>query len=156
MRKNSILFLLLSLCCGAAFSQSAGAVSFADAGWERRKIASKTRLVHHHFNQKNLFGANQNITYIDLLNTGRPPVLELAAEPQLLKPTSEFGRSAGALAAINGTFFDVKNGGSVDFIKINDTVLHENRLETAGQRKVANVILLKTKHSRKSGTRNND
>lgn len=47
--------------------------------------------------------------------------------------TSELALKSGAVAAINGSFFDVKNGGAVDFIKINGQVLDSSQLDAKGR-----------------------
>lgn len=44
-----------------------------------------------------------------------------------LRTTSSFGKSKNALAAINGSFFDMDNGGSVTYFEVNDTVINRNR-----------------------------
>ncbi len=44
-----------------------------------------------------------------------------------LRKTSLFGKSKNALAAINGSFFDMDKGGSVTYLEINDTVISRTR-----------------------------
>lgn len=44
-----------------------------------------------------------------------------------LRTTSSFGKSKNALAAINGSFFDMDNGESVTYFEVNDTVINRNR-----------------------------
>lgn len=44
-----------------------------------------------------------------------------------LRTTSSFGKSKNALAAINGSFFDMDNGSSVTYFEVNDTVINRNR-----------------------------
>ncbi|MES2458612.1 MAG: phosphodiester glycosidase family protein [Bacteroidota bacterium] len=134
MYKAPIFSLLLWVCCGIALGQDADSTTFADSQWTVSGVARKVRLLTHHFNSGNLFGANQNISYLEIKNKGKKPVFEIGFEPVVLKPTSVYGTASGALAAINGTFFDIKNGGSVDFIKAKGTVINENRLEKNGQR----------------------
>lgn len=134
MHKRPILLLLLSLYCLSAFPQDPDSVAFVRSSWTKKRVASKTTLLRHHFNAKELFASNQNISYLEVKNKGNTPVLEIGAEASVLKPTSAFGLASGALAAINGTFFDVKNGGSVDFIKIKGKIINETRLEKNGGR----------------------
>ncbi|GAB3565625.1 phosphodiester glycosidase family protein [Spirosoma luteolum] len=74
-----------------------------------------------------LFGSRQNINLIVLKNRRRKPVITFASAGDSLKPTSWFGRQSGALVALNGTFFDVKNGGSVDLIRIDGQLLDTTR-----------------------------
>ncbi|WP_207510849.1 phosphodiester glycosidase family protein [Longitalea luteola] len=116
-------FLIFSLI---VFSQNDSSV-FVAAKWETQTVAPGTTWKHYHFNNKNLFNANQNINILDI-TLKKKKAIALAGEAKDLKPVSEFGRQTGAIAAINGNFFDVKNGGSVDYTKVHDTVLNQNRL----------------------------
>jgi len=107
------------------FSQDDSSV-FVSAQWETQTIAPGVTWKHYHFN-KNLFKANENINILDI-RLSKKAAIALACEAKTLKPVSEFGQSAGAIAAINGNFFDTKNGGSVDYLKIHDSVVSQNRL----------------------------
>jgi exopolysaccharide biosynthesis protein len=134
MHKKPLLLLLLSFYCISAFPQDADSIVFVRSNWAKKRIASKTMLLRHHFNAKNLFASNQNISYLEVKNKGKAPVFEIGSEASVLKPTSAFGIASGAKAAINGTFFDVKNGGSVDFIKVKGTVVNKTRFEKNNSR----------------------
>lgn len=134
MRKRSILLLLLSFYCISASPQDADSIVFVRSNWSKKRIAPKTTLLKQHFDAKNLFASNQNISYLEVKNKGNAPVFEIAGEVSVLKPTSAFGKASGAKAAVNGTFFDVKNGGSVDFIKVKGKVVNETRLEKNNSR----------------------
>ncbi|MES2829090.1 MAG: phosphodiester glycosidase family protein [Bacteroidota bacterium] len=117
-----------------AFSQNADSLAIVKTKWTVSKVFKKTKLVTHHFNNKDLFGANQNISYIEVKNRGKSPVFSLGSEVKILKPTSKFGADNHAIVSLNGTFFDVKNGGSVDFIKVIDTIISPNRLNPDNSR----------------------
>lgn len=133
MFKKSFLFLVF--CIGSsAFAQNVDSLNFVGAKWSRQKIAKKTQLVIHHFTEKNLFLANQNISYVEVSNKGSWPKFAIGYEVKELKTTATFGKENKAFVAINGTFFDVKNGGSVDFIKADGKVINENRIEKSGNR----------------------
>lgn len=128
MLKASLFFL--SLTFGAsAFAQNADSIAVVKAKWQKHKIAPKAKLITYHFKEKNLFLANQNIAYIEVESHRKAPLFAIGADAAALKTTQVFGKENNALAAINGTFFDVKNGGSVDFVKVNGTVINPNRLE---------------------------
>jgi Exopolysaccharide biosynthesis protein related to N-acetylglucosamine-1-phosphodiester alpha-N-acetylglucosaminidase len=124
--KTISLNLLLLVNALSLLAQN-DSLNFVQAPWETKKIAKGITLKHYHFTGNSLFGANQNITILDIKVKGSNR-LALAYEKQVLKPTSAFAKAAGAVAAINGTFFDVQNGGSVDYIKVNDSVISTNRL----------------------------
>jgi len=123
---KKILFSLLLILVTVSYSvaQSDSSV-FVSARWNTQKIARGVRWKHYSF--KGLFGANQYINILEIKNGAKD--LDLGYERQVLKLTSDFGKEAKAIAAINGTFFDVKNGGSVDFIRSNGEVINENRLD---------------------------
>lgn len=133
--KKSVLFSFLFVTLGYfASAQNNDSLAIVGAKWEKQKIAKKTNLVTHHFNEKNLFLANQYISYIEIKRKGNAPVFAFGNEVKVKKTTSTFGKELGAIAAINGTFFDVANGGSVDFIKMDGVVIKQNVLGKNGKR----------------------
>ncbi|TKC12637.1 phosphodiester glycosidase family protein [Pedobacter polaris] len=128
MLKRTILFLIFSVG-SFAFAQNVDSIAVVKTKWQKQKIAPKTKLVSHHFNGKNLFMANQNISYVEVKPRGNAPLFAIGADVKVLKVTQIFGKENNAIAAINGTFFDIKNGGSVDFVKVGGAVINQNRLE---------------------------
>ena len=132
-RKVLLLFVLFGVC-QSAYAQILDSITFVQTKWKKKNLKAKSRLLTHHFNTKNLFGSNQNISYVEVKNKRRSAVLSIGQELKVLKPTSEFGIQANAVVAINGTFFDVKNGGSVDLIKVNGTIVAPNKLDLEGNR----------------------
>jgi len=129
MLRKSLFCLFFLSCVQVSFGQDIDSIAFVNAKWKSSRIAKKTRVFTHHFNTKNLFSANQHISYIEVSSSKRAPAFSIANEIKVLKPTSEFGKNNAALAAINGTFFDIRNGGSVDLIKQNGKITNHNRLE---------------------------
>ncbi len=132
--KKIVFSLVFIGLFGFAKGQNSDSLAVVKADWEKQKIAPKTRLITHHFNKKDLFSANQFISYIEIKRKGNAPLIAFGNEIKVKKTTSTFGKELGAIAAINGTFFDVANGGSVDFIKMNGVVMKENVLGKNGQR----------------------
>lgn len=124
MKQSFIAFILL-VYTTALFSQT-DSIAFTTAQWETQTIAPGITWKHYHF-KKNLFNANQNINILEI-KVKKKTAIALACEAKTLKPVSEFGKSTNAIAAINGNFFDIRNGGSVDYIKVHDSVLSQNRL----------------------------
>lgn len=126
--------LLLSFALTAALNGLAqtDSATVVQTRWDSKKIARGIVLKHYWFN-KSLFGANQNINILEV-KLNRKNKIDVAAEPSLRKLTSDFGREHDALAAVNGTFFDMKNGGSVDYIRIDGKLLNQNRLPKNGKR----------------------
>ncbi len=135
MTKKTFLFFLVSCCCiQFGWAQSKDSTTFMEARWENKRLARGTRLFKHHFNEKNLFSVNQQISYIEVKSKNKKTFFAIGADEKLLHTTSDFGKAHLALAALNGTFFDVKNGGSVDYVKAAGKVINQNRLEKDNSR----------------------
>ena len=132
-KKTAILFLISALT-STAFAQDKDSLTFVKTHWTKSRVAKQVKLFKHHFNEKNLFAANEHISFLEVKNTGRKAIFAVDAEEKELITTSEFGRRANALAAVNGNFFDVKNGGSVDFVRVDGKIINSNRLEKNGNR----------------------
>jgi len=112
-------------------AQSDSAV-VAQAKWSKKKLGKGIWLKHAWF-QKSLFGASQNINILEVKLNGKNK-LDVAAVPDGRKLTSTFGAEYEAVAGINGTFFDMKNGGSEDYIRIDGKEVNETRLSKANTR----------------------
>lgn len=123
--------LLLSGYFSTVFSQT-DSVIVVKADWKKTRITSGVVLKTHWFNN-NLFGSNQNVSILEI-KPKRRLMFDLGYDAKKLITTSNFGKSTNSLAALNGTFFDIANGGSVDFIKSDGKVINENRLGKNGQR----------------------
>ena len=134
MLRKLILLVCLSGILSNGYSQDTDSLTFAKSKWLKKSIGSKSKLITQHFKEKKLFGSSQNISYIEVKNKKQGGFLAVGQEIKRLRTTSSFGKSYNALAAINGTFFDVKNGGSVDFVKVKDSVTAINRLDGSGTR----------------------
>ena len=124
MNCKKLLLIPLLFAVSAAYSQTDSLV-VVNAEWQSKKINRGIKLKTYCFN-KNLFNANQNVTILEV-KPGRRNKIDLAFEPEKLKKTSQFGQEANAIAAINGTFFDVRNGGSVDYIRSNGVMINRSR-----------------------------
>lgn len=75
-----------------------------------------------------LFDSQQSINLLEVDLSVPDRKLAFAGVSNGLKLTSDFAISADAQAAINATFFDMKNGGSVTFLKIDGEVVNETSL----------------------------
>ena len=101
--------LVLSLS-GTLFGQAVNdSLVFARALWNTRPLAEGVQWRQYHFKGKEkLFGANQ---YVSLLvvdqGTGKYS-FQVAIEPGKRQRTSRAAEEAGALAAINGSFYQTK------------------------------------------------
>jgi exopolysaccharide biosynthesis protein len=129
--KRVLLTLVFFITTSIAVAQT-DSLAVVNADWSVRKIDRGVKLKQFAFNNS-LFKSSQHITILEVKQRGRR-FFDLAYEPKVLRKTSDFGKAAGAIASLNGTFFDIKNGGSVDFIESNDTVINRNRLNKDGGR----------------------
>lgn len=117
---------------GIATLAATGAIAQQDslvvkqARWTTKKVARGIKWKHYWF--ANLYGAHQNIDILEI-KPRRKILFGIGFEKKELVNTSDFGQRAHALAAINGNFFDVKNGGSVDYLKVNNELISEDRME---------------------------
>ncbi|HOZ84651.1 MAG TPA: phosphodiester glycosidase family protein [Niabella sp.] len=124
------LLVLLVLGSGTlGWSQNPDSIHFANTHWTKERIAAGVRLYHHSFAKGTLFGTTENINFIKIKSGFfRKAKFALMAEAKTLRPTSDFmANNRKAIAAINGNFFDMKNGGAVDFIKVDGEVVNINR-----------------------------
>lgn len=107
-------------------------LTFTRAKWKTEKVAHGIQLRHCWFNNS-LFGASQNISILEV-KLNKKNRVDIEADPVKLLPTSSFGLQYDAVAAINGTFFDMKNGGSVDYIRLDGKALNETRTNKNNKR----------------------
>jgi exopolysaccharide biosynthesis protein len=121
------IFLIFLLNSSIVFAQS-DSVNFKRAERETKRIAPGIKLRQVWFRGKSLFKSNQFISILEI-KPWRKNKLNIAYEAKIKRVTDDFGSQNQAIAAINGTFFDVKNGGSVDFIRAGGQIINENRLE---------------------------
>jgi exopolysaccharide biosynthesis protein len=128
-----IVLILLLVCFASQYSiAQKDSLAVVKAHWETKKIAKGIKLKQHWFDHS-LFGSNENISILEI-KMSRRNKLDVAAEPKVLKPASEFGTAEHAVAAINGTFFNMKNGGSEDYIRLDGQALNETHIGKNGKR----------------------
>lgn len=130
--KSYFFTALLSLSLISQVFAQSDSITVIKAGWDKQKITAGVTLKTFRFNN-NLFGSNQNVSVLEI-KPKKHLMLDLGYDPKALIRTSDFGKSANALAALNGTFFDMTNGGSTQFIRSDGTVINETRLPKNGIR----------------------
>ncbi|MBU2267017.1 MAG: phosphodiester glycosidase family protein [Bacteroidetes bacterium] len=138
----SIAFILF--ISTSAFSQT-DSITFVSAKWEKQRITSGVKLKQHQFSQ--LFGGSKYVNMLEIRNRKKLK-FSFDFEPQELILTSNFAKRKDAIAAINGTFFDTKNGGSVAFLKVNHQVINHSVKRPNGKRTLfadAGVVINKGK-----------
>jgi len=130
---KSLLFIVLFLFIhnGRIFAQP-DSLAVSKANWKKEKIANGVLLKTYCFN-KTLFNSNQNVSVLEIKQKNSL-LFDLGYDSKLLIKTSDFGKQNNALTALNGTFFDIANGGSVDYIRADGVLINENRLGKSGKR----------------------
>jgi exopolysaccharide biosynthesis protein len=128
-----VVSVVLLLFIFTEVHSQADSLVFVSAQWESSKISKDVIWKRYHF-KNNLFNSNQYINILEVQNKKR--TFDFGYDKKLLKLTSEFGKETNSLAAINATFFDIKNGGSVDFLKVEGNVINKNRLRNDSSRAV--------------------
>lgn len=131
MKKLFFLLIISKLC----FAQNDSLV-IKNANWQLTDIGKGITWKSIHFKQKELFNANQSVNIIETrLKNHQIKFGFLAADSmksdtkakRLLLPTSKIASGHDVLVAVNAGFFDTKNGGAVDFLKIGGTVIDSTR-----------------------------
>lgn len=129
---TKIIFLFATtFAFHAAFAQSDSA-TVAEAKWDVIKVAPGIVLKHYWFDSS-LFHSNQNISILEV-KLNRKNRLDLGYDPHKLKPTHEYAHEKNAIAAINGTFFNMKEGGSEDYIRSDGKTINETHMRANGER----------------------
>lgn len=146
--KKLFFLFLFSWCWFFVYSQQTDSVRFVTAAWKKERLGRGVHLVTHQFDNNALFASNQYISYAIIKNKKRRKGFNIAAEAKLLKPVPVFGEETGALVALNGNFFNVKEGGSVDYVKVNGRVISENLTGADGALKVHQKAAVATQQGR--------
>ena len=104
------------------------AENFKTVKWETADLGDGLTWQHCHFSEKQLFNANENVHILRMPNGNPKLKLALASAADSLVETSKIAARLGAVAAVNGSFFDVKKGGAVDFIRIDGKIFDSTRI----------------------------
>ena len=133
MKNTFILHLfIVFLCINKSIAQSnKDTLNFLSAKWEITNLNKDLMWKHYQFKEKELFNSNQNIHIIiakrkTWFNRHRS-IPAFISDGDSLELTSVLAKNNNALVAINGSFFDVKKGGAVDFIRINNQIFDSTR-----------------------------
>ncbi|MEO0058628.1 MAG: hypothetical protein RLZZ312_275 [Bacteroidota bacterium] len=127
MRMKKITILITIFFWAQLLFAQSDSISFKNIKVCQTQIQKGVLLKTMVFKDKNLFASNQNISIIEVTKANLFK-FQIAFNKKILKTTSNFAIENNAIAAINGNFFDTKNGGAVDFLKINGLVINQNQL----------------------------
>lgn len=117
------LFVLLLFCSPIYLTAQKAALDIPWKDFKKEKI--NPGLFWYQWQTHNLFSSNQSINILKVKLNKRS--LDLIYQGNTLLETSEQAEQVNAMAAINGGFFNTKQGGSVTYIKKDGAVLAQNQ-----------------------------
>ena len=117
--KRLIFSLLLSLWVITASASEQDSLLIVKADWKVTTTADGLTLKQAQI--KGLFNSVQSINLIEIPRASKRKIGIAGNEG--MKRTSQQATEKGAVAAINGTYYNMKEGNSVCFYKIGDTVI---------------------------------
>jgi exopolysaccharide biosynthesis protein len=106
MKKLIYFLLFLSGSALQLFAQN-DSLTLVKSKWTQKKLVKKVVWKTIHFNNNNLFNANQNINIIEIGPRARKARLAVVYSDSLEK-TSAIGQRTKAIASINGSFFKMR------------------------------------------------
>lgn len=121
--KKLVFSIGLFLACLALTAQRDSLI-LVSAPWQTDTLEQGVVLKQHHFVGTGLFGANQNICLLEIAPDA-PVTFGFGYEPRRTA-TSEIARKHGALAAINGSFFDMDLHHPVCYLRIDSVEVGVN------------------------------
>lgn len=143
MKRNLLLGIVLAVCSlgivkGQTVSDSLAVVS---AQW---KIESPRKgITHKYASIPQLYQAPQSISLIEI-DPGAGLKVGVVVSDKM-RETSKMASEQGAIAAINGSYFDMKRGNSVCFLKVDRQVVDTTTLGEFARRVTGAVSIRKGK-----------
>ncbi|WP_018669425.1 phosphodiester glycosidase family protein [Bacteroides gallinarum] len=160
--KKSLLILLIEILSISLYAQTkSDSLAIVSAQWEVQELVKG--ITHKKILISNLYGGTQhiNILFIDPKTNKK---IDIAVSDTLMK-TSDMALKNGAMAAINGSYFNMKVGNSVCFLKVgtelkDTTTIKEWQARVTGAIRVHKGKLelfpwnkqIETKYTKKKGT----
>jgi exopolysaccharide biosynthesis protein len=114
---------------------------FDQVAWTTKEVAKG--IVWKHAHAKALLGVAQNINVLEIDTRKRD--VTLVYDKDKNRPTSELSREAKALASVNAGFFDMKNGGSTAYIKVDGAVPDTDTLKWKKHPRYSGTIIINTR-----------
>lgn len=134
--KKILLALLLMLCSGASivYAQS-DSLAIVNAAWQ---VSTTTDgMVHKQAQIDNLYGSVQSINLVEITPATKLR-MGIAGDKGMIK-TSEQAKANNAVAAINGTFYNMTEGNSVCFYKVGRELI-DSTIDSEFERRVTGAI----------------
>lgn len=127
-----ILFITIAsiICISAQAQIAADSIAVVTAKWETS--SPQKGVTHKRAHIKNLYKGTQSINLIEISPSAK---LRLAvAHDNSMRRTSTMAKKHNAVAAINGTFYDMRAGNSVCFYKIDRDVIDSTTTSESASR----------------------
>ncbi|WP_169720733.1 phosphodiester glycosidase family protein [Arenibacter certesii] len=139
MRRYLLLYLLLIVCFVGCSqdnqldqseppkAEEVNTVSeiISSAEWSVKKVADNVNWKYFHFDA--LFSSKQSITVLEVNGNPEKTIVDIPNVESGFLKTSDAAINNRAVAAINGSYFDTKNGGSTVFFKKAGEIKNETR-----------------------------
>jgi exopolysaccharide biosynthesis protein len=143
--KKQLTILSLSIFCAIhIIAQNTPDMSkFKEAKWQTETLGKGITWQHYHFSDTQLFNSNQNINIVRIGKKMRKWQWAFVSGGDSLLKTSTLAHNTQAIVGINGSFFDTKNGGAVDYIRVDGKTLDTtflNKGKRAEHQKAALVL----------------
>ncbi|MDR0661074.1 MAG: phosphodiester glycosidase family protein [Prevotellaceae bacterium] len=136
MKKYLLVFLLSIIPTGFTLAQTpADSITIVSTKWKTEKLKKG---VLWKSAQIKLYNSPQSINILEI-KPSKKNKLGIAFCVDTLITTSSFCEQINAIAGVNASFFDMKNGGSVDYMKVDGQVIHQGR-ETVNNSNSAIII----------------
>lgn len=115
MMKKSLLILFVEMLSISLYAQTkADSLAIVSAQWEVQEVVKG--ITHRKGLISNLYGGTQHINIL-LIDLKANKKIDIAVSDTLMK-TSDMALKNGAMAAINGSYFNMRAGNSVCFLKV--------------------------------------
>src|SRR5699024_1657985 len=116
LKKSFSLILILFISCLSYGFQDNDSVVFSQQDWKIERLSDGvTREVAH---VEGVFESRQVVNIIRIALNEKSIQPGIHGKEKELIPTSVLAKEKDAVAAINGGFFNMKEGGAVDLIKV--------------------------------------
>lgn len=143
MKRNLLLGIVLAVCSlGIVKGQTASdSLAIVSAQW---KIESPQKgIIHKYVSIPQLYQVPQSISLIEI-DPGAGLKVGVTVSDKM-RETSRMASEQGAIAAINGSYFDMKRGNSVCFLKVDRQVVDTTTLGEFARRVTGAVSIRKGK-----------
>lgn len=107
-------------------------IAIAQIKWNKQKVEKGVVWKQAHFDD--LYQAHQEINILEIDLKKKKIDIDFAGLATGLELTSDFIKNNDAIGGINGGFFDIKDGGSVTFLKIDNKVVNTTTMNTGEER----------------------